>query len=200
MSKQGGNIMKLTLLFFAFMSIACLTVSAQQMPKTEHQAKVEQALKDDVPKVLCVNEQVTTAAQPKDTAYEKLAANGFRAVLNLRTDKEGVDLVHERELVEKSGMKYINIPVNGADPKKEQVDEFLKVVKDKANYPLLIHCASANRVGAFWMIYRVVEFDWSEEKALEEATQVGLTSPVLKKFAQDYIANFKKQNGKRVSS
>jgi uncharacterized protein (TIGR01244 family) len=187
-------------LIFAYVFLVSLTVAAVQVAKTDHQAKVEQALKDDVPKVLCVNDQVTTAAQPKDTAYEKLAANGFRAVLNLRTDKEGVDLAHERELVEKAKMKYINIPVNGSDPKKEQVDEFLKVVKDKANYPLLIHCASANRVGAFWMIYRVVEFDWSEEKALEEATQVGLTSPVLKKFAQDYIANFKKQNGKPASS
>lgn len=187
-------------LIFAYLFLVSLTVAAVQVAKTGHQTKVEQALKDDVPKVLCINDQVTTAAQPKDTAYEKLAANGFRAVLNLRTEKEGVDLARERELVEKSGMKYINIPVNGADPKKEQVDEFLQVVKDKANYPLLIHCASANRVGAFWMIYRVVEFDWSEEKALEEATQVGLTSPVLKKFAQDYIANFKKQNGKRASS
>ena len=185
-------------LIFAYLFLVSLTVAAVQVAKTDHQAKVEQALKDDVPKVLCVSDQVTTAGQPKDTAYEKLAANGFRAVLNLRTDKESVDLSHERELVEKAGMKYINIPVNGADPKKEQVDEFLKVVKDKANYPLLIHCASANRVGAFWMIYRVVEFDWSEEKALEEATQVGLTSPVLKKFAQDYIANFKK--GKKPAS
>ena len=180
-------------LLFALFSFICLTVSAQQIPKTERQAQMEQALKDDVPKILCLSDQVTTAGQPKDTAYEKLAANGFRTVLNLRTDKEGADLNHERDLIQKAGMKYINIPVVSSDPKPEQVDEFLKVVKDKTNYPVLIHCASANRVGAFWMIYRVVELDWSEEKALAEATQIGLTSPVLKKFAQDYIADFKKR-------
>src|SRR5262249_41774205 len=186
--------MKKSLTFiFALLAITCLTVLAQQMPKTERQAQMEQALKDDIPKILCLNDQVTTAGQPKDTAYEKLAANGFRTVLNLRTDKEGVDLNHERELIEKAGMKYINIPVVSSDPKAEQVDEFLKVVKDKANYPVLIHCAGANRVGAFWMIYRVIEFDWSEEKALAEATQIGLTSPVLKKFAQDYIADYRKR-------
>src|SRR5689334_9682320 len=101
-------------LIFAYLFLVSLTVAAVQVAKTGHQTKVEQALKDDVPKVLCINDQVTTAAQPKDTAYEKLAANGFRAVLNLRSEKEGVDLARERELVEKSGMKYINIPVNGA--------------------------------------------------------------------------------------
>ncbi len=189
-------------LLVAVVAIICPVVIACQMQKPERQGQqtqLEQALKDDVPKLLCINNQLATAGQPKDTAYDKLATNGFRTVLNLRTDKEGVDLNHERQLIEKAGMKYINIPVTGSDPKTEQADEFLKAVKDKANYPMLIHCASANRVGAFWMIYRVVEFDWSEEKAFEEATQVGLTSPTLKKFAQDYIANFKKQNGKRVS-
>ena len=35
---------------------------------------------------------------------------------------------------------------------------------------------------------RVVEQGWTEEKALEEATQIGLRSPELKRFAQEYIA------------
>jgi hypothetical protein len=51
----------------------------------------------------------------------------------------------------------------------------------------LIHCASANRVGAFWMIYRVLEQGWSEDKALAEAERIGLRSPALKQFAHDYI-------------
>src|SRR5215510_10440579 len=102
-------------LILAYLFTASLTVAAVQVAKTEHQTQIEQALKDDVPKLLCLNNQVATAGQPKDTAYEKLAANGFRAVLNLRTDKEGVDLAHERELIEKAGMKYISIPVNSAD-------------------------------------------------------------------------------------
>jgi protein tyrosine phosphatase (PTP) superfamily phosphohydrolase (DUF442 family) len=94
-------------------------------------------------------------------------------------------------MVEKSGMKYLSVPVVGSAPKTESVEAFLKVVKETANHPMLIHCASANRVGAFWMIYRVVEQHWPEDKALEEAKQIGLTSPVLTKFAQDYIAAHK---------
>jgi hypothetical protein len=41
------------------------------------------------------------------------------------------------------------------------------------------------------MILRVVEQGWSEEKALEEATKIGLRGEELKKFAKDYIASHK---------
>ena len=89
-------------------------------------------------------------------------------------------------------MRYVNIPVISSAPKPEQVDAFIKAVNDAANQPMLIHCASANRVGAFWMIYRAVEQSWTEEKALEEATRIGLTSPTLKSFAHDQIVTRKK--------
>jgi uncharacterized protein (TIGR01244 family) len=108
-------------------------------------------------------------------------------VLNLRTASEGIDLQHEREAIEKAGLRYVNIPVVSSAPKPEQVDEFIKAVKDKDNQPMLIHCGSANRVGAFWMIYRVIEQGWPEDKALDEATKIGLTSPALKTFTHEYI-------------
>jgi uncharacterized protein (TIGR01244 family) len=181
------NITKIVALFL-FTSIS---VAFAQQLKSEKLVKIEQALKDDAPKILCLNEDFATAGQPKEEAFAKLSANGFRSVLNLRTDAEGVDLKREQELVEKAAMKYFNVPVVGSAPKTESVEAFIKVVKDKANHPMLIHCASANRVGAFWMIYRVVEQGWSEDRALEEATQIGLTNPALKKFAQDYIAAHK---------
>jgi uncharacterized protein (TIGR01244 family) len=170
--------------------LLCAAISAAfaQQPKSEKLVKLEEALKDEAPKLLCLNEEIATAGQPKDGAFAKLAANGFRSVLNLRTEAEGVDLKHEQELVEKSAMKYFHVPVVGSAPTTESVEAFIQVVKDKANHPMLIHCASANRVGAMWMIYRVLEQGWSEDKALQEATQIGLSSAALKKFAQNYIA------------
>ena len=149
--------------------------------------KIQQALKDDVPKILCVDERIATGGQPSDAAFAKLAANGYRSVLSLRTASEGIDVKHEQEAVEKAGLRYVSIPVVSSSPKPDQVTEFINAVKDKANQPMLIHCGSANRVGAFWMIYRVVEQGWSEDKALEEAIKIGLTSPGLKTFAHEYI-------------
>ena len=178
--------MKTFFLLVAMASLGALSVAGTPQESARFD-KIQKELKDDVPHILCVDERVATGGQPTDAAFAKLAANGYRAVLNLRTASEGIDLKHEQEAVEKTGMKYISIPVVSSAPKAEQVEVFIKAVNDKANHPMLIHCGSANRVGAFLMIHRVVEQGWPEDKALEEATKVGLTSPGLKKFAHEYI-------------
>lgn len=153
--------------------------------------QVEQYLKADVPRVLCLDSDFTTAGQPADAAYSKVAASGFKTVLSLRTGNERIDLAKERLAVERSKMRYFNIPVASAAPQRINADEYIRIVKDKANHPMLINCASANRVGAFMMIYRVLEQGWSEDKALEEAVKIGMTSDHLKRFAQEYIASKK---------
>jgi uncharacterized protein (TIGR01244 family) len=186
--KEGGHEMKK--LSLAVMIICSLALSAASAPQgREKLDQIQQSLKDDVPNILCVDERFATGGQPTDSAFAKLAAHGYRAVLSLRTASEGVDLKQQQEAVEKAGMHYVSVPVVSSAPKPEMVDAFIKAVKDKDNQPMLIHCGSANRVGAFWMIYRVVEQGWPEEKALEEATKIGLRSPVLKTFAHEYITS-----------
>ncbi len=155
--------------------------------------RIERALSADVPRVLCLDDSFTTGGQPTGEAYAKAAANGFRAVLSLRTNSEGIDLVLERAGVESNRMRYFNIPVNGAAPRAAQADEFLRIARDKTNHPMLVNCSTANRVGAFMMILRVVDQGWNEEKALEEAIKIGLASDVLKRFATEYIMRHKSQ-------
>ena len=153
--------------------------------------QIQKSLSADVPRVLCLDENFTTGAQPTREAYAKAAATGFHAVLSLRTASEGIDLARERAQVESKKLRYFNIPVNGSSPRAEQADEFLRIARDKTNHPMLVNCSTANRVGAFMMILRVVEQGWSEEKALEEAIKIGLRGEELKKFAKDYIASHK---------
>jgi protein tyrosine phosphatase (PTP) superfamily phosphohydrolase (DUF442 family) len=178
------------LLSLVSLSTFCL---AAEMPGNERARldQIERSLKSEVPRVLCLDGSFTTGGQPTDQAYAKAAASGFRSVLSLRTAGEGVDLMRERSLVEKNNLRYFNIPVVSSTPRPEQADEFLRLVKEKSNHPMLINCASANRVGAFMMIFRVLEQGWAENKALEEALKIGLRGDELKKFARDYIAQRK---------
>ena len=157
--------------------------------------QIEQSLKSDVPRVLCLDSNFATGGQPTEQAYAKAAASGFHSVLSLRALGEGIDLTKERSLVEKNGLRYFNIPVVSSAPRAEQADEFIRLVKEKSNHPMLINCSTANRVGAFMMIYRVLEQGWSEEKALDEALKIGLRGDELKKFAQSYIAQNKAKRG-----
>ena len=51
-------------------------------------------------------------------------------------------------------MRYLNIPVTVMVPSDEQVAQFARIVEDAAYFPLIIHCGTANRVGAMWTLYR----------------------------------------------
>jgi uncharacterized protein (TIGR01244 family) len=131
------------------------------------------------------------ATQP--SAMAALGKEGFKSVINLRlATEQGVDIHASRTAAQSEGMKYIHIPFDTAKPDPALVDNFLAAVSDKSNQPVYIHCGSANRVGAVWMIKRVLQDGWDTQKAQEEAEAIGLTNPKLKMFAVEYITAHKK--------
>jgi len=130
------------------------------------------------------------ATDPK--AMASLAAAGYKTVLSLReATEEGANIDESRAAAEAAGLKYINLPFKGSAPDPKVADEFLNVVGDTTHQPLFIHCGTANRVGALWLIKRMLADKWPEEKALAEAKSIGLTSAALQKFALDYVAAHK---------
>jgi protein tyrosine phosphatase (PTP) superfamily phosphohydrolase (DUF442 family) len=156
--------------------------------------QIDPLAKVDVPVVLCIDDKPSVGGQPSGGAYAKAAANGYRSVLTLRSKQDGVDVVRERLMVEHNKMRYFNIPPTGKLPRPEQVDEFLGLVRDKANHPMLVNCAFAERVAPFMMMLRISEQGWSQEKAVEEASRSGLKGDQLKKFANDYLAHRKRHS------
>ena len=140
-----------------------------------------------------VNTEFCTGGQPTPAQLAELKSQGITAVLNLRVPGEaGFDAAAEEAEVKKLGMKYFNIPVQGQSPKNEQADEFLKLTDDAANRPVFIHCGSANRVGAFFMIRRVLRDGMTLDDARAEAQKIGMRSPALETFAKAYIESHKK--------
>lgn len=141
---------------------------------------------------LRINDQFCTGGQPRLEHLEQLKNDGVKAIINLRPSGEH-RAAEEEAKAKELGLRYINIPVVFSDPKDEQATEFLKVTDDAANRPAFIHCASAIRVGAFWMIRRVPRDGWSIEKAEAEAKKVGLNdNPHLNEFARSYIERHRK--------
>ncbi|MGA8295079.1 MAG: protein tyrosine phosphatase family protein [Rhodoplanes sp.] len=120
------------------------------------QAAVREAPFGDKAGSLAVNytrlkPHIATAGLLKDGAIPALKALGFATIVDLRGPDEGAGA--EKQAVEAAG--YVNIPVTGGVPTDAQIAEFARVVEDANNAPLLVHCASANRVGAMWTLYRV---------------------------------------------
>jgi uncharacterized protein (TIGR01244 family) len=134
---------------------------------------------------LRVDARVCTGGQPTPAQLATLPEQGIRTVIDLRPAEEH-DLEAERAAARELGLGFVSIPVRGADPRPEQADAFLAITADASIYPIFVHCASGNRVGAFWMIRRILVDGWSEEKAEEEARRIGLRSQNLLDFALDY--------------
>jgi outer membrane protein assembly factor BamB len=136
---------------------------------------------------LRVNKDFCTGGQPKLEHLEKLKADGVKAVINLRQPSEH-RAAEEEAKAKELGLRYFNIPVAYGNPNEEQVAEFLKITDDPENRPAFIHCTAAIRVGAFWMIRRVLRDGWKIEDAEAEAVKVGLReSPHWLEFARKYI-------------
>src|SRR5712691_3482011 len=143
--------------------------------------------KASVPGVVNFSKVETTVACAGATTPAALAEvknMGYASVINLRTAGEaGAELDAEAAAAKAAGINYIHLPFNAQAPDPALVDNFLKAITDKANQPAFIHCASANRAAALWMVKRIAVDKWDVDKASEEATALGLTNPALKAFA-----------------
>jgi len=118
---------------------------------------------------------------------------GYASIINLRTAGEaGADLEAEEAAAKQAGLKYVHLPLSSTAPDPAVVDRFLEAVADPASQPVFVHCASANRASALWMIKRMVVDGWDADRASTEAAALGLTSPALKTFALDWAAAHKR--------
>lgn len=139
-----------------------------------------------------VDAVVACGGATETKALDGLAKDGFKSVINLRLPTEnGVNLEENMAHAKALGLKYFSLPFNGQQPDPKVVDEFLATVANTDNQPVYIHCGSASRVGAVWLVKRVLQDHWTVEKATEEAKLIGLRSDALEKFANEYIASHK---------
>ena len=142
---------------------------------------------------LRIDPNFCTGGQPNMQQLEKLKAEGITTIINLRTAEE-YNVAQEEAKAKELGLKYFNIPVVYTAPKEEQATEFLKIMSDTKNRPVFIHCTAAIRVGAFWLIKRVIQDGWTFENAEQEAQKVGLrNAPHLTEFAKAYIEKHRRK-------
>ena len=114
---------------------------------------------------------MATAGLINEGGIDLLLEEGFKSVVDLRTPQEGT--AEEAAAMKIAGIEYINIPIGKEAPSAADVRKFASIVGDKNRGPLLVHCASANRVGTLWAMYRV-STGVPLQTALEEGRTVGM--------------------------
>jgi hypothetical protein len=121
-----------------------------------------------------ISDQLWVGGQPSLDEFSALQQQGVVHIINLRPDNEmqGFD---EGEHVELLGMTYWQLPITGVGDFTRQAAEQLHQQLADAQGPVLVHCASGNRVGALLALRAFYLQGHDVEAALQIGRQHGLT-------------------------
>lgn len=125
---------------------------------------------------------ITAAGQPDVAALKVFANSGYVAVVDMRGPDEDRGMDDEKGVVEGLGLEYIAFPITSEDElsfdRARELDELIK----SYDGPVLVHCASSNRVGAMLALRHSLS-GASDEEALQHGREGGLTrlEPVVVK-------------------
>ncbi len=115
---------------------------------------------------------ITSAGQPDEPQFKVFADSGYTTVIDIRTEGEdrGLD---EAAVLEALGMEYVRLPIGRGDITIEKARELDALLEGREG-PVLVHCASGNRVGAL-LALRVFDKTGDAELALETGRAGGMT-------------------------
>jgi uncharacterized protein (TIGR01244 family) len=125
---------------------------------------------------------ITAAGQPDVNALRIFADSGYVAIVDMRAADEDRGMDDEKGIVEGFGLEYVAFPIGSEDEisfdKARELDELIQ----SYDGPVLVHCASSNRVGALLALRHSLN-GASDEEALQHGRDGGLTrlEPVVVK-------------------
>jgi uncharacterized protein (TIGR01244 family) len=177
--------MKRTALMFATAVLGMAVAIAQ--------SQVKKSTVDGVTNFAQVETTVACAGAVTPESVAGIKKMGFKSIINLRlANEKGADIDAEAAAAKAARINFVHLPLSGSAPDPAVADRFLETITKPGYEPAFIHCASGNRAAAMWLIKRVLVDKWDNDRAWEEASQLGSISPVMKTFALDYIQAHKK--------
>ena len=122
------------------------------------------------------------SAQPDALGFRDLATLGVKTVLDLRAGHADAGEAG------KTTLHLLNVPMTAWSFRDDRVLDALRIVADKANRPLLVHCQKgADRTGAILALYRIVVQGWTREEALREMNEGGYHHSFLFRNLDRYV-------------
>ncbi|MEZ6044484.1 MAG: hypothetical protein R3C11_02660 [Planctomycetaceae bacterium] len=141
------------------------------------------------PTILC--------GQPDQADFKSAQEKGVEVVITLRTEEEL--FWNEKELVEDLGLEFHQLGFQQPASLTDQIlDQTRELLRNSRKKPVMLHCASANRVGAVWAAHRVLDDGLDLNTALKEAQKVGLRNPGYVMQVENYIK--RKQSDRQATT
>lgn len=126
-----------------------------------------------IPQFATALDGVTNGLRPSlDDGLDWLAAHGYRTVAQIRApgDNDATD----RKQVEKRGLRYVSIEVSPQTLTKAVVQEFSRLVRDKAAQPMFVYDRDGALAGALWYLHFRTTEQFPDDVARIRAGALGL--------------------------
>ena len=178
-----------------FLALVLITLSAVLMSQCPALAEKKEPVRvqgfdADIPNLMEIHEGVYAGGQPTPEGVRRLTGLGIKTIVNLRPHEENGARDESPEAAE-LGIRYFNIPVTSKTFTYEKMQEVQRLLSDKSNYPVFVHCRSGNRSAGAWFLYRALFEKADVVEALAEAKALGL-EPELERNLMPLLEQAKK--------
>ncbi|MFO1339843.1 MAG: protein tyrosine phosphatase family protein [Burkholderiaceae bacterium] len=136
----------------------------------------------DAPNVVPISPRLVTSGQPTRAALEGLGARGFGGVIYLAPSTVPDAVRDEAAIVERQGLRYVNIPIPFNKPGDADFDAFVAAMDGMKDRQVLVHCQVNMRGSSMVFLYRVIAGHEPPEAAYEAVTKVWSPDGVWKQF------------------
>jgi uncharacterized protein (TIGR01244 family) len=139
--------------------------------------------------------EVYFAGQPEQPDFAEYAKLGVKVVINLRMPAEQEKLAfQEAEAAKAAGLQYVSVPFGPTPPTDEDLAKIFPFLKNAGAEKVLLHCASSNRAGMVWSLYRGTQGGLTIDDAIAEGKAAGMKNPALEKTARERLEAAKKKD------
>ena len=176
--------LKYSFVCLTLLAIACAPGVEQTTPpqtRATSTAAEESAVVESLrPEVLLTNglapfegEAILLGGQPTPAQLERARDLGYKTVINLRQPEEKDNT--DPELVRYLEMTYVSLPIGGPSDITHEKARALADALEATESPVLVHCASGNRVGGLFAMKAFYVDGMSPEEALAVGKAAGMT-------------------------
>jgi tyrosine-protein phosphatase SIW14 len=186
---QSGFILHPSSFILLFVVLACIVGPVALAVRQQQQVRNFQVVREGV---LYRSAQLTVPGLRRI-----INDHHIRTVVNLR---DGVAILDraEEEFCAKEEVRFVRLCPESWDGEAgcadvdSNVRTFLQVMRDPANYPVLVHCfAGIHRTGAFCALYRMEFEGWSNDQAIAELKAHGYDNFEREADIRGYLTTYR---------
>lgn len=136
-----------------------------------------------------ISDRVMLAGQPQPTDWAALYDQGYRLVINMRSDPERAAV--QARYAEAVGLRYLHLPLPAYELEPEHLAEFHAALQAAApDEKIVVHCRTASRVALLWMLDQITYTGLSTADAEAALRAAGYDDDAMETFsfcADDYF-------------